>query len=124
MDFGPIFACVHGVQLMEKPIGSDVDPCKWSMICDPLIRLVIPGLRVLASSLLQARQAAEKEARKNMPPQDMFKSQTELYSAFDADGVPTADAKGEPLTKSSMKKLKKEWEKQKKLYEKAQAEKQ
>lgn len=71
----------------------------------------------------QARQAAEKEARKNLRPQDMFLSQSALYSTFDSDGVPTTDSKGEPLSKSAMKKLKKEWDKQKKLYEKAQAEK-
>ena len=54
----------------------------------------------------------------SIAPQDMFKSSPELYSQFDADGVPTHDAKtGEPLTKSNIKKLKKEWDKQKRLYE-------
>lgn len=71
---------------------------------------------------IQARQAAEKEARKRIKPQDMYLSQTDLYSAFDADGVPTTDKAGEPLSKSAVKKLKKEWDKQKKLYEKALAE--
>lgn len=71
----------------------------------------------------QARQAAEKEARKNVPPEEMFRSQTDLYSAFDDSGVPTADKNGEPLSKSAVKKLKKEWDKQKKLFEKARAEK-
>ena len=32
-------------------------------------------------------------------------------------GVPTHDAKGEKISKSTYKKLRKEWEKQKKLYE-------
>lgn len=73
-------------------------------------------------ALTQARQAAEKEARKNVPPQEMFLGSTDLYSAFDEQGVPTADKAGEPLSKSAVKKLKKEWDKQKKLYEKAQAE--
>lgn len=36
-------------------------------------------------------------------------------------GVPTHDAAGEPLSKSAIKKLRKDWEKQKKLFEKAQA---
>lgn len=57
-----------------------------------------------------------------MPPQEMFLPQTDLYSAFDDAGVPTANKAGEPLSKSAIKKLKKEWDKQKKLYEKAQAE--
>lgn len=34
--------------------------------------------------------------------------------------MPTKDAQGEPLAKSAIKKLRKEWEKQKKLYEKGQ----
>lgn len=53
----------------------------------------------------------------------MFRSQTDLYSAFDDAGVPTADKDGEPLSKSAVKKLKREWDKQKKLFEKARAEK-
>lgn len=52
----------------------------------------------------------------------MFLSMTDLYSKFDEQGVPTTDKAGEPLSKSAIKKLKKEWEKQKKLYEKSKAE--
>lgn len=65
----------------------------------------------------QARQLAEKEARKNLDPKDMFQGETDKYSAFDEDGVPTKDAAGEPLSKSLVKKLKKEWEKQKRLFD-------
>lgn len=53
----------------------------------------------------------------SIAPQDMFKNQTDLYSQFDEDGVPTHDEKGEKLSKSLIKKLKKDWEKQKRLYE-------
>lgn len=67
----------------------------------------------------QARQLAEKTARMNTPPEQLFRLQTDLYSAFDEDGVPTHDSKGEKLSKSAYKNLKKEWEKQKKLYEKS-----
>lgn len=70
----------------------------------------------------QARQAAEKEAKKNTRPEEMFLASTDLYSAFDDQGVPTTDKAGEPLSKNAIKKLKKEWDKQKKLYEKTQAE--
>ena len=34
----------------------------------------------------QARQLAEKMARMNISPVDMFKSQTDLYSQFDEEG--------------------------------------
>ena len=65
----------------------------------------------------QDRQLAEKLARMSLAPQDMFKTQTDLYSAFDADGIPTHTTDGKEISKSAAKKLRKEWEKQKKLYE-------
>eukprot|EP00933_Yihiella_yeosuensis_P074152 TRINITY_DN8299_c0_g2_i1.p1 TRINITY_DN8299_c0_g2~~TRINITY_DN8299_c0_g2_i1.p1 ORF type:complete len:740 (-),score=186.15 TRINITY_DN8299_c0_g2_i1:497-2716(-) len=65
----------------------------------------------------QAKALAEKDAKKKLDPKDMFKSQTDLYSKFDDDGVPTHAADGEPLPKARIKKLKQEWEKQKKLFE-------
>jgi cysteinyl-tRNA synthetase len=65
------------------------------------------------------REEAEKKAKlaeqAKIDPKDMFK--TDEYSAWDADGMPTKDAKGEEVTKGKSKKLRKEWEKQKKLYE-------
>eukprot|EP00298_Acanthocystis_sp_HF-20_P013833 c20521_g1_i3.p1 GENE.c20521_g1_i3~~c20521_g1_i3.p1 ORF type:complete len:320 (+),score=81.32 c20521_g1_i3:40-960(+) len=51
------------------------------------------------------------------PEKEMFKSETDKYSQFDEDGVPTHDAEGAPLAKSGIKKLRKEWEKQKRLFE-------
>jgi len=42
-----------------------------------------------------------------------------LYKEYDAEGIPTVNAAGEPITKSAAKKFKKEWEKQKKLFESA-----
>jgi glutaminyl-tRNA synthetase len=65
----------------------------------------------------QAKAAAEKEAKKKINPKEMFRSQTDLYSQFDDDGVPTHDANGEGLKKSRVNKLKAEWQKQKKLFE-------
>lgn len=47
----------------------------------------------------------------------MFRRKPTLYSAFDSNGVPTHDASGNELSKSTMKKLHKDWEKQKKLFE-------
>merc|ERR1711879_357275 len=65
---------------------------------------------------VQAKQAAEKDAKKGLNPKDTFKGQTDLYSKFDDDGVPTHGADGEALRKSRIKKLKTEWDKQKKLF--------
>jgi hypothetical protein len=51
-------------------------------------------------------------------PEDMFKPpHCSDYSLFDEEGIPTHDAAGEKLSKSALKKLKKDWEKQKKLFE-------
>lgn len=64
----------------------------------------------------QAKQATEKEAKKKLDPKQMFRSETDVYSKFDDDGVPTHGVDGEPLPKSRIKKLKTEWEKQTKLF--------
>jgi cysteinyl-tRNA synthetase len=65
------------------------------------------------------REEAEKKAKlaeqAKINPKDMFR--TDEYSAWDEEGLPTKDAKGEEVTKGKGKKLKKEWEKQKKLFE-------
>ena len=47
----------------------------------------------------------------------MFLNQTELYSKFDETGIPTHDAAGIELSKSLIKKLKKEQEKQKGIFQ-------
>ena len=60
---------------------------------------------------MAAEKAAAKEAAARVDPRDMFKNGP--YKAFDADGVPTQNEKGEPLPKSQFKKLKKQWEAQK-----------
>jgi len=70
----------------------------------------------------QAKQAAEKEAKKKIDPRQMFREQKDeqgkpLYTKFDDDGVPTHDQNGEPLNKTRFKKLKQEWEKQKKAFD-------
>ncbi|RYY89594.1 hypothetical protein EON63_00405 [archaeon] len=41
----------------------------------------------------QAKQLAEKMAKMKLDPKEMFLHMTDLYSAFDSDGVPTHDAK-------------------------------
>ena len=53
----------------------------------------------------------------NIAPEKMFLEFTDLYSKFDETGLPTHNATGEELSKSLIKKLKKEQEKQQRLYE-------
>jgi len=58
-----------------------------------------------------------KEALKNIDPKLMFRKQTDIYSKFDNNGIPTHAADGKKLSKSLFKKLKKKQAKQKKLFE-------
>ena len=60
---------------------------------------------------------SEKLERQYIPPTEMFRRKPTLYSAFDSNGVPTHDASGNELSKSTMKKLHKDWLKQKKLFD-------
>jgi cysteinyl-tRNA synthetase len=63
----------------------------------------------------EAEKKAKLAEQAKIDPRDMFR--TEEYSAWDEEGLPTKDAKGEEVTKGKNKKLRKEWEKQKKLFE-------
>ncbi len=64
------------------------------------------------------KRAAEKEAKAKIPPKELFSDSTDLYSKFDDEGVPTHDKDGEALSKGAIKKLQKEYAKQKDLHEK------
>ena len=65
------------------------------------------------------RQAAEDAARKaeqgKISHLSMFR--TDEFSAWDEDGIPMKDAEGKDVAKSRGKKLRKDWERQKKLHE-------
>jgi cysteinyl-tRNA synthetase len=65
----------------------------------------------------QRQQQAELEARAQIPPEALFKPPhcDQMYSAFDEDGIPTHDPDGEVLSKSRIKKLKRQHAKHVKL---------
>ncbi|CAK7275059.1 cysteinyl-tRNA synthetase [Sporothrix epigloea] len=67
----------------------------------------------------RAREVAEKEkwAKAKVPPQDLYRQDTGNFSAWDADGLPTKLADGSDVPKTQAKRLKKEWERQKKLHD-------
>ena len=46
----------------------------------------------------------------------MFRNQTDKYSQFDEQGIPTHDASGEAITDSQRKKLRKQWQAQEKKH--------
>jgi len=60
----------------------------------------------------------EKERKAKIPPSEMFRQETDKYSQFDDDGIPTHDTDGNPLTSSQLKKLKKLWQQQNDKYQK------
>ena len=64
---------------------------------------------------VREREAAAKADKGRLSHLDMFR--TEEYSAWDEEGLPLKDAQGEEVTKSKGKKLRKDWERQKKLHE-------
>lgn len=51
-------------------------------------------------------------------PKQLFIHQTDKYSVFNENGIPTLDKDGKELSKSLAKKLQKEWEKQNENYQK------
>ena len=74
------------------------------MICDVNLSTLPPPQR-------------QREAQASIPPTEMFRSQTDKYSAFDEQGLPTHDAEGEPLSAKQRKKLQKLWQAQEKKYQ-------
>ena len=111
-----------GVRMEDKGSGKDVITV-WKL--DDIETMRKERLQKEAARLEKekqkeemARLAAEREARAAIPPEQMFLSQTDLYSAFDEQGIPTVDKAGEPLSKGVIKKLAKEHAKQKEVHEK------
>lgn len=62
------------------------------------------------------RVKAEKEAKAKVSHLEMFKDD-EKWSVWDDEGLPTKTKEGEDVSKAATKKLRKEWEKQKKAHE-------
>ncbi|KOG96928.1 cysteine--tRNA ligase DI49_4500 [Saccharomyces eubayanus] len=70
----------------------------------------------LEQQKLREQKENERKLKAQTKPQDMFKD-VGLYSAWDEQGLPTKDKDGNDVTKSMTKKLKKQWEQQRKLHE-------
>jgi len=63
-----------------------------------------------------AKQAA-LEAQRRIKPEDLFRSETDKYSKFDASGLPTHLADGSEVPKAQAKKLQKQMQAQEKKYQ-------
>jgi cysteinyl-tRNA synthetase len=69
-----------------------------------------------AARLAREKLEAEKAEKAKIDPRDMFRSD-EKYSEWDAEGLPTRMKDGSDVPKSQGKKLKKDWDRQKKLFD-------
>jgi cysteinyl-tRNA synthetase len=113
-----------GVRMEDKGSGKDVVTI-WKLD-DPAALRKEKALKEqqraekLAAKEDAAKKLAAKEAQARIPPEELFRGRSDLYSAFDAAGLPTHDDKGEPLTKGASKKLQKELEKQREVHDKWQ----
>jgi len=68
-----------------------------------------------AAKLAREKEESEKAEKAKLSPTEMFKD--ERYSEWDEKGLPTKMADGKEVAKSALKKLGKEWERQKKVHE-------
>ncbi|OQE39853.1 hypothetical protein PENCOP_c006G03006 [Penicillium coprophilum] len=73
------------------------------------------ALQKQAEKLKKEQEALKKAEKGKLSHLEMFR--TNEYSAWDDEGLPTRDIAGEEITKSRAKKLRKDWERQKKAHE-------
>ncbi|KAJ5794688.1 hypothetical protein N7457_001287 [Penicillium paradoxum] len=73
------------------------------------------ALQKQADKLKKEQEALKKLEKGKLSHLEMFR--TNEYSTWDEEGMPTRDAAGEEITKSRAKKLRKDWERQKKAHE-------
>jgi len=66
----------------------------------------------------QLEEKKAKDAKAMIHPSELFKNETDKYSKFDEQGIPTHDVAGEPISASQIKKMKKVYTQQEKLHNK------
>ena len=68
-----------------------------------------------AAKLAREKLEQEKAEKAKVSPLDMFRD--DRYSEWDEEGIPTKTSDGKEVPKSALKKMKKDWERQKKAHE-------
>jgi len=71
---------------------------------------------VHSSTAHAAAEAAKALEEAKITPEEMFRKETDKYSAWDDKGVPTHLADGKEVPKAQQKKLQKLWAAQEKKY--------
>ncbi|KPM06744.1 cysteine-tRNA ligase, cytoplasmic-like protein [Sarcoptes scabiei] len=70
-----------------------------------------------AANKSKQQQSSKQIESPPIDPKEMFRAETDKYSRFDSQGIPTHDQNGEELTKSAIKKLLKRYQIQEKKYQ-------
>lgn len=70
----------------------------------------------LATEMKQKKLEQAKSEPPPIDPRQMFRLETDKYSQFDDNGMPTHDQDGQELTKSALKKIAKRFQAQEKKY--------
>lgn len=111
-----------GVRMEDSGSGGDVQTV-WKLD-DPATLRMERDQKEAAKKAKEEQKAEarrkqlEREEKAKIAPEEMFRGMTDLYSAFDERGMPTHDAKGEPVSKKLQKKLEKDMEKQREVHQK------
>ncbi|XP_032494714.1 cysteine--tRNA ligase, cytoplasmic isoform X1 [Phocoena sinus] len=134
----PDAACLVGSGLWPPPVSSSQPPSRPPQVPGPLgvgPRRAVPGPApdrsppAAGQAEEEKRRKKEEAARKRqeqeaarlakmkVPPSEMFLSESDKYSKFDENGLPTHDTEGKELSKGQAKKLKKLFEAQEKLHQ-------
>ena len=106
-DLGVYLEDRDGQPAMIRPVDREIKKARAE-------RTAIEAAKAKAKGERHAEAIRRMEIAR-VSPAEMFK--TDEYTAWDENGLPTKDSKGDDVTKSKAKKLKKDMERQKKLHE-------
>jgi cysteinyl-tRNA synthetase len=112
-----------GVRMEDKGSGDAVESV-WKLDDPATMRLEREQKEAVKRAKEEQKAEArrkqlEREEKAKVPPEEMFRSMTDQFSAFDlTTGMPTLDIKGEPISKKLQKKLEKDMEKQREVHQK------
>ncbi|SCU96842.1 LADA_0H03026g1_1 [Lachancea dasiensis] len=96
---------------------SDEEKAEYKkLIAEKDLRIKGKEAKKLEQSRLREAKEAERRKKAEVSPEQMFLNQ-ELYSEWDQNGLPLKNKDGSDVTKSMLKKLKKQWDAQKKLHD-------
>ena len=79
--------------------------------------LWVPGAMQTKEKPKSAKKSAKPTLTADVEPSELFR-RTGEYSQFDANGIPTHDKTGKPLSASKLKKFRKQFETHKAIHEK------